>query len=246
MENKLLANYTDLERGAYLGAIASIATIDRNASEEELEYLEALCDASDLSHENERAVIQAAKDPSNISLQKCLDTLKGSELRFSLITDIIAFAKADNNYSTEEQQKVKEIASYLQVNENQYSTINQFVDKAADAKRNGEDPADSGFLDKSGFGNMFQKAGIPSGGMMSGLLGMVAPMVLSQLFSRGRRGSMGGGGLLGSILGGAMGSSSMSGRPNSGGLGSVLSNLAGSRGYGGLGSVLGNILSNRR
>ena len=35
-DEKLLKDYSDLEKGSYLGAIASIATADRAASEEEL------------------------------------------------------------------------------------------------------------------------------------------------------------------------------------------------------------------
>ena len=43
----VLEGYSDQEKGAYLGAVASIATADRQASAEELEYISALCDASD-------------------------------------------------------------------------------------------------------------------------------------------------------------------------------------------------------
>ena len=37
----ILSGYSDMEKGAYLGAIASISTADRSASEEELEYINA-------------------------------------------------------------------------------------------------------------------------------------------------------------------------------------------------------------
>ena len=46
---KILEGHTDREKGAYLGAIASIATADREASPEELEHMAQLCDAADLS-----------------------------------------------------------------------------------------------------------------------------------------------------------------------------------------------------
>ena len=38
---KLLKEYSDLEKGAYLGAISSIATADHSATEEEVEYIMA-------------------------------------------------------------------------------------------------------------------------------------------------------------------------------------------------------------
>ena len=43
----ILEGYSDNEKGAYLGAIASIATADRQASEEELSYLQALSESAD-------------------------------------------------------------------------------------------------------------------------------------------------------------------------------------------------------
>ena len=48
---KLLRDYSDIEKGSYLGAIASIATADRTASEEELEYIQTLADSAELSPE---------------------------------------------------------------------------------------------------------------------------------------------------------------------------------------------------
>ena len=58
----VLEGYSDQEKGAYLGAIASIATADRQASQEELEYISALCDAADISQTQKEAVIQAATE----------------------------------------------------------------------------------------------------------------------------------------------------------------------------------------
>ena len=41
-ETTILSGYTDMEKGAYLGAIASLATADRSAGEQELDYINAL------------------------------------------------------------------------------------------------------------------------------------------------------------------------------------------------------------
>src|SRR5690348_2151648 len=122
MENThVMEGYSDQEKGAYLGAVASIATADREASEEELQYIAALCDAADISEQQKEAVIRAANELSGDELKKCLDILKNSDLKYSLVTDIIAFAKADNNYAAEEQQRVQEVSQYLGVDQNQFS-----------------------------------------------------------------------------------------------------------------------------
>src|SRR5215213_8082225 len=96
---KLLKDHSDVEKGSYLGAIASIATADRTASEEELEYIRALADSAELSDEQKEAVERAATELSGEELQTCLDNLKNSDLRFSLVTDLISFAESDQNYT---------------------------------------------------------------------------------------------------------------------------------------------------
>jgi hypothetical protein len=73
---KLLKDYTDREKGAYLGAIASIATADRAASEEELDYIMDLADSADISDDQKQAVIRAATEISGEELTRCLDILK--------------------------------------------------------------------------------------------------------------------------------------------------------------------------
>lgn len=85
MENStgILDGYSDLEKGAYLTAIASLATADRQASEEELEHIRGLCGAASLSPDQQQYVLQAAQQTDGQELQHSLDVLKQSELRFS-------------------------------------------------------------------------------------------------------------------------------------------------------------------
>ena len=262
-ETTLLKNYSDQEKGAYLGALATIASADGTVTEDELTFLRLLGEAAELPASLEQEVESIAKSPSQISLQKCLDVLKTSELRFSFVTDIISFAKSDGEYSPEEQQRIAEIGKYLGIDQKQFSILDQFVDKANQAQKQGEDPTSQSFLNKSGFGDMFKNAGI-SPGMVTGMLGMLAPMVIAGMMRRrgggmggGMMGGMGGGlgGLLGGLLGGGMMSGGgMYGGGRTGGLGSLASILGGlggrsrygGMGSGGLGSLLGGILGGGR
>ncbi len=256
-EHQLLKDYSEREKSAYLGAIASISTADRQASQEEIEFLQTLTESAVLPNAEEQEVLQSAQDPSNVRLTSQLNLLKGSELRFSLVSDMISFAKSDGHYTPEEEQKIKQVAAYLDIDEQQYSTLNQFVDKAAQAKQSGEDITHSNFLQSSGLSSSFQKAGIGSGGFMKGALAMMAPILMSKMMGGGSSRPMGGG-LIGGLLGG-MGNGSMSGGGlggmlgggrssggmlGGGGLGSLFSILSGGRSYGaqgGLGSVLGSL-----
>jgi uncharacterized tellurite resistance protein B-like protein len=263
-DNQLLQDFSGTEKVAYLSAIASIATADRSATEDEVEFLEALIDSAELSSDQGQEVIKAANDPSNANLKSHLDNLKNSQLRYSLLADMISFAKSDGQYTAEEQDRVQQIASYLNINQTQFNALNQFVDKADQAQKQGQDISSSGFMESSGLGNMLKNSGI-SGNFMKGALAVMAPILLSRMMSGGRRRGMGGGmgglggGLLGGLLGGmasrgTTGGGMMGGMGGLGGLGSLFSALGGNnRRYsnygsnrGGLGSMLGGLLGGGR
>jgi len=239
MENeKVLRDYSDAEKGAYLGAIASIATADRQATPEEIQYLDALGDTAGLSDEQKEAVSQIAQGISPDDLKQCLDVLKNSDLKYSLITDIIAFAKSDANYSDAEKNNIDKIAQYLGVNEDQVSALHQFVNKTAESGQSPEELTKHGFLDSLGLNS----------GLTKNILGVAGPMLLGALLSRGLRGRHSGGGGLGGMLGSAGGmlggTGGMLGRGGgmmNSGLGGLLSMLSGGRGFNNAGGLLSGI-----
>jgi uncharacterized tellurite resistance protein B-like protein len=239
----ILEGYSDMEKGAYLGAIASIATADRTATEEELSYINALCQSAGLSEDQNNLIREAAtKEMSDEDLKRCLDVLKTSQLRFSLISDIIAFAESDQSYSAEEKQNVEKIAQYLGVSQEQFSVLNQFTKKAVqEAPKQAEaleteQTTPKNFLDSLGFGDKLKNAGIDSNSLIKGAIGILGPIMLMKMLGGGRRrggfgGGIlgGGGGLLGGLGGGLLG-----------GL------LGGGRGFGNAGGMLGRILGGGR
>ncbi|RYU77819.1 TerB family tellurite resistance protein [Hymenobacter persicinus] len=231
MDNpQLLQNYSDQEKAAYLSAIASLASADREASAAEIEFLQQLAHTAGLSGGATQQVLTAAKDSSNESIKQNLDTLRGSDLRFSLVTDLISFARADGAYSNTEEEMVNKIAAYLGINQEQKQVLETVVDQAASVPHDASDPAKQGFL--SGITDKLGSVGIPKGALMAGLLGVVAPMVISRVMGGNRQpgmmgGSMGGGSTMGGLLGGAMGGGSS--------MGGLLGGLLG-------GGLLGNVL----
>ena len=227
---KLLKDYTDREKGAYLGAIASIATADRAASEDELDYITELADSADISDDQKQAVIRAATELSGEELTRCLDILKTSDLRFSLITDLMNFAKSDAEYSEEEQKNVEKIAGYLNINREQFSLLDQFVDKTAESEVEPEEVSKPGFLSSLGLEDKFKKAGIDWKTVGKGLLTVAGPMILANMLT-GRRGSSMG-----------TGSRSMLGGIGGVGIGSLIGMLSGGRGYANSGGLLSKVL----
>lgn len=259
---KILQGSTDNEKGAYLGAIASIATADRQASDEEVEYLRKLAEAAGLSDDQKDAVIKAATEISDEDAKRCLDVLKTSELKYSLVTDLIAFAKSDNSYSDEEQKTIQKMSDYLGVNKEQFSLLDHFTDKAitsasanaasgsstptSNTSTNNAQPEDTDFLSSLGLKDKLESVGIKGSGLLKGLLGIAAPMLLAKMVTGGlsrNRGYGGGmfgnsGGLFGGSGGGMFGGG---GGMFGGGLGSIFSMLSGGGGYRSSGGLLSRI-----
>src|SRR5688572_5377506 len=129
-QTMILEGATDGDKAAYLGVIASIATADHEATEEELAYIEALCESAALPEAQTAEVLQTAREASEPHLKQHLETLKNSDLKYSLVTDLITFAKADEHYSEAEQQHVERIAGLLQIDQQQYGLLNQYSEKA--------------------------------------------------------------------------------------------------------------------
>ena len=218
MEDKLLKDYSDPEKGAYLGAITSIATADHAATEEEMDYIMQLAESADLSEEQKQAVHRAAKELTGEELRRCLDILKDSDLRFSLMTDLISFAESDKNYSPEEKASVEKIARYLNINQQQFSLLDQFVKKTKEVQAEPEEIKKPGFLSSIGLDNKFRNSGINFSSIAKGLLGIAGPLFLSNMFRRRSTATSAGFNPLQQGIGG-------------GGLSSIISMLSGGRGF---------------
>lgn len=234
MENSvILKGYSDQEKGAFLGAIASLATADQSASQEELDYISQLADAAEISPQQKEMVLRAAREITPEELKRCMEILRTSELRFSLIAELISFAKSDGNYDDAEKRNIQNAAAELGVNEQQFTLLDSFVTKAAEQPPAETPMQPQGFLDSLGFNNKFKSEGMNMSGIGKGLLAVAAPLMLGSLFKRRLSGRSGGFSPLGGM---GMG----------GGLGSLLSGLSMGRGFSGTGGLLGKLFGNRR
>ncbi|RYY61661.1 MAG: TerB family tellurite resistance protein [Chitinophagaceae bacterium] len=224
---KILNGISDEEKGAYLSAIASIATADTEASETEIDHLTHLCEAADLSETQQQRVLQAAQSTSEQDLAESLDVLKSSDLKYSLLTDLFAFAKSDGNYSEAEQQHVHQIATYLGIDDTQYGLLGELAEKTNESNANGAGMDHPQVQSAFGLGDKLNASGINAGSLIKGLISIAAPLIISKMMRKGSSaspGASGGGGLLGG-----------------GGLGSLIGMLSGGKGMGGLGGMLGKM-----
>lgn len=246
----LLTKYSAHEKAAYLGALAGLATADREASVEEVEHLREIAHAAGLSEEDEQKILQAAKDMSGIDLKNHLDVLKGSDLRYSLITDLIALAKADDSYTESERTMIEKVAKYLNITEKQFSALDQLMNKAASEGRSPEELASPNYLQSTGMEQKFSNAGFDMASVGKSLFGFLGPVLLGSL-AGGALGKTSGSGALGG-LGGALLGGLLQGKANTGGmglpgglgggLGSLISGLNNGRNNQSLGGLLGKLL----
>ena len=231
----LLQNYSESEKTAYLSTIAALASADRSASEQETQFLTALAESAQLSPGAAQLVLAAANDSSNQSIAQHLDALKGSELRYSLVADIISFAKADDKYSGEEQQMMQKMAAYLGVNSEQVQALGQAVEQTQQQPAAQTEEQANSMFSGGGIGDMLRKVGIQPSTLAKGMLGILAPILISKVLSGRSGGGMTGGGM-GS--GGGLGSSG--GMGGMGGMGGgMLGALGGLLGAGVLGGMMG-------
>ena len=246
MENTqtILLEHNEEEKTAYLTAIASIATADREASENEIQSLNTLCESAGLSEESTQQVIDSATEINSDKLTDSLLVLKNSELKYSLITDLIAFAKTDSDYTDAERQSVEKIATYLGVNQGQFSLLNQVADETTQSQNLADNQGGGGFLSSLGIEEKLKSAGINGGSLLKGLIAFAAPFLISKLMS-GRSNNTSNNSSQGGIFGGENSSSGGLGSLlGGGGLGSIIGMINGGRGFGNAGGLLGKIFGN--
>lgn len=223
MSVEILTGASQEEKRAYIAAIASIATADNVASENEINYLVDLGKHAGLSEDDQAYVKEAAMDPSGGQLRDSLDVLKSSELRFSLVTDLIAFAESDQQLAGEEKTHISSVANYLGVDAKQVEMLQEYVQYAASNPINQFSSGDQagGLMDK------LKGSGIDMGMLTKGLISFVGPMILGNLVSKGMN------------KGGKTGNAGLGGL---GDLGSLVSGLTGGKGMSGIGGFLSNLL----
>ena len=130
----LLTSYSQGDKVAYLSIVASIASADHNVSDEEIAHLRKLCKSVEISSKGLGTVISAAEHPSKVNVVKYIKDLSSSDLRFSLMTDIIALAFADDEFTSEEETKITAMAKTLKIKPDQLAAIKKYIEAVRSAQ----------------------------------------------------------------------------------------------------------------
>lgn len=129
-----LLEYPDHEKKAYLCVVASIASADNDVSDQEIANLRTLCRKVELSSRARAEVMAAAECPQAAPIKQYLDHLRESDLRYTLLADMMFLALADRDFSSEERSEVAQIAMVLGINSEQVKAIEEYVRAYLDLK----------------------------------------------------------------------------------------------------------------
>ncbi len=158
-ENNPLLNYTEEQRAAYLTVLSSLSLADGEVDDEEAQLVEQMCKDSQLSFKPKMQVLNALYTPDDTDVEASLDTLKETDLKFSLVADILKLVQADGEFTPDEVKEVAMLKSSLLLSDAQYDAVNKYVEMASSLTSEG---ITSDFLEKSGLDKKFAELGIPA------------------------------------------------------------------------------------
>jgi uncharacterized tellurite resistance protein B-like protein len=149
-----------VERVDYMTIIASMAGADVALAPEELEKLRELCRALELPVAETEKVLDTARRPTR-SVERHLETLKSSPLRFTLISDCLSLAYADGEYAKSERTEIASLARTLEVDDAQLAALEECARALAEAHAK-DHPADWKHRGEK-LGQQLAAVGIPIG-----------------------------------------------------------------------------------
>lgn len=111
----------------YARVVASVAGVDASVGDEEAASLRGLCGALGLPPGATEGVLLFADAPTPDRVRESVEALRDSDLRTTLIIDLVAIAMADGKYHIAERKQIHAIAALLLVPEKELSAIEDYV-----------------------------------------------------------------------------------------------------------------------
>lgn len=114
-------------RKDYLTILASMAWADGSVSEDERKKLEGFCQLASLDKASLKEVLDEASREKSKDLRKHFDSLKDSDLRFTILTDCVFLSFADGHFGDDERAHILKTASGLGISQRQIDAISDYV-----------------------------------------------------------------------------------------------------------------------
>jgi uncharacterized tellurite resistance protein B-like protein len=115
------------ERVDYLVVVASMAAADGEIAAAEYEKLREFCKALELGAAEIGQVMAAVEEPDTVRIREVTGRLRSSQLRFTLMTDLIFMALADEKFVEAERREIRALADALNLTEPQLAALEKYV-----------------------------------------------------------------------------------------------------------------------
>ena len=122
-----LSNYPEVEKVDYLSIVASIASADGKITDEEITKIREFCTMIGIGEIGIGMILAAIADPAIVDVQPILRRLSQTDLKFTLLTDMLFMAHADDIVSPDEKEEIRKIASMLKITPDQIAAIDKYV-----------------------------------------------------------------------------------------------------------------------
>ncbi len=122
-----LAKHPLALRKDYLTVLASMAWADGKVTEDERRKIEGFCELAGLDKAAMGQVIEEACSQNSSTLKRHFESLKNSDLRYTLLTDCAFLSFADGLFSDEEKAEAQKVAQGLGIVGQQLEAIANYV-----------------------------------------------------------------------------------------------------------------------
>ncbi len=111
----------------YARVVAAVAGADNHLGHEEMASIRGLCGALGLPPGATEGVLLFAAEPIPDRVRESVEALRDTDLRTTLITDLVALAMSDGKYHISERKQIHALAALMLVPEADLSAIEDYV-----------------------------------------------------------------------------------------------------------------------
>jgi uncharacterized tellurite resistance protein B-like protein len=110
-----------------LVVVASMAAADGEITAPEYEKLREFCKALELGPAEIGQVMAAVEEPNAVRIREVTGRLRSSQLRFTLMTDLLFMALADEKFVEAERREIRALADALNLTDPQLAALEKYV-----------------------------------------------------------------------------------------------------------------------
>jgi|JI10StandDraft_1071094.scaffolds.fasta_scaffold685526_2 uncharacterized tellurite resistance protein B-like protein len=111
----------------YLTVLAAVVGVDSNVAGKELGVLAQFCDDLDLAPDEKQSILAFTRNVDPATVLAACERLKESELRFTVVSDLLFIAYTDDRYAPTEREVIEGIARMMGVSWRQLDAMEQYA-----------------------------------------------------------------------------------------------------------------------